>query len=91
MAQFERETYDVVLMDMHMPVMDGLDATRAIRELEAERGATRAMVLALTADDSEKDRARSLEAGCDDHIIKPVSKKALLTVLGDCATRLAAH
>jgi len=77
-AMFRDHAYDVVLMDMHMPVMGGIEATRAIRELEALRGDSHALILALTADDSVDDRHRSAAAGCDDHLIKPVSKQALL-------------
>ncbi len=81
LGRFKRHGYDLVLMDMHMPVMDGLSAARAIRDYEHEHGLARAIILALTADDSVSDRDRSLAAGCDDHLVKPVSKKALIGVL----------
>ncbi len=80
-ALFRERRYDVVLMDMHMPQMDGIEATRAMRALERERGGPRTPILALTADDSVHDRQRSLEAGCDEHLVKPVSKRALLAAL----------
>lgn len=89
LAMVRSAKYDLVLMDMHMPVMDGLAATRAIRELEAQRAdGHRVRILALTADDGAEDRQRSLDAGCDDHLVKPVSRKALLAALapGDRAT-----
>jgi CheY-like chemotaxis protein len=79
--RFRAGHHDVVLMDMHMPEMDGIQATQAIREIENREYAPRALILALTADDSVNDRARSLAAGCDDHLVKPVSKKALLAAL----------
>jgi two-component system sensor histidine kinase/response regulator len=67
---------------MHMPEMDGIEATRAMRELESRRDdGHRVPILALTADDSDADRQRSLDAGCDDHLVKPVSKRALLAAL----------
>jgi len=82
LERFRESRYDVVLMDMHMPRMDGIAATRAMREAERGRGnGERAVILALTADDSVNDRTRSLDAGCDDHLVKPVSKKTLLAAL----------
>jgi CheY-like chemotaxis protein len=69
--------YTLVLMDVHMPVMDGLEATRRIRALERTRGLTPTPILALTADDTEQDRQRSLDAGCDGHLVKPVSRATL--------------
>lgn len=83
--------YDLVLMDVHMPGTDGLTATRAIREQERASGRERTTILALTADDGEDDRDRSLQAGCDDHVSKPISRKRLHAVLTkwiDLAPRL---
>jgi CheY-like chemotaxis protein/signal transduction histidine kinase len=83
LERFLAGTYDVVLMDMHMPRMDGIETTRA-REAERERqgdATRRTRILALTADDSVNDRARSLEAGCDDHLVKPISKSTLLAAV----------
>lgn len=80
-AMFQQRDYDIVLMDMHMPVMGGIEATRAMRAWEAQRGGAPAIILALTADDSVDDRRRSTEAGCDEHLIKPVSKKKLLAAI----------
>ena len=82
LARVRSAHYDLVLMDMHMPVMDGIAATRAIRELESQRAdGRRVRILALTADDGAEDRQRSLDAGCDDHLVKPVSRKTLLAAL----------
>lgn len=80
-AMFRERDYDLVLMDMHMPVMGGIEATRAMRAWEAQRGGAPASILALTADDSIDDRRRSTAAGCDDHLVKPVSKKKLLAAI----------
>ena len=74
-----REHYDVVLMDCHMPVMDGFAATRRIRE--SERGRTRLPVVALTASATVSDRERCLSAGMDDHLAKPIDADALAAVL----------
>ncbi|MEZ6195095.1 MAG: response regulator [Planctomycetota bacterium] len=75
--------FDVVLMDMQMPVLDGYAATREIREAERERGTTRPPVpiVAVTADAMTEDCERAYAAGCDLHLAKPVSRAGLLSVL----------
>ena len=80
-TRFGLENFDLVLMDIQMPVMDGLTATRAIRELERERGRPRIPILALTASSSLQDMERSFEAGCDAHLAKPISKLELTTAV----------
>ncbi|GAA3544520.1 response regulator [Zobellella aerophila] len=65
-----RRRFDVVLMDIHMPVMDGLAATRAIRELEWNRG-EHVPIIAMTASATKEDRERCLAAGMDDYVTKP--------------------
>ena len=75
----EARTYDVVLMDCHMPVMDGFAATERIREVE--RGRTRTPVVALTAGAMVSDRERCLSAGMDDYVAKPIDPDALAAVL----------
>ena len=73
---------DLILMDVNMPVMDGFEAVKRIREWEAASGAPRRPVIALTADAFEEDRERCLAAGMDDHLSKPVGLKALRDALG---------
>lgn len=74
--------YDLVLMDVRMPVMDGLEATRKIRKQEnASASATRLPIIAMTANTSDADRQRCLRAGMDDFVPKPVDTKQLLNVL----------
>ena len=71
-----RRRFDIVLMDCHMPGMDGYDATRGIRADEQRRDG-RTPIVALTADALASDRARCLEAGMDDFLTKPVSSSQL--------------
>ena len=79
--KFTSQKYDVVLMDMYMPVVDGYEATAAIRKWERENKAARTPVIALTAAAMSGDMQRSLDAGCDFHVTKPVSKSVLLNLL----------
>ena len=83
--------YDLVLMDVQMPVMDGHAAARAIRDFERETGTPRTPIYTLTAfafrDDAEKTRA----AGCDGHLTKPIKKATLLALLEDHLRLLAEH
>jgi len=72
--------FDVVLMDLMMPVMGGLEATRRIRSLEADRG-RRTTIVAVTACAMDEDRRACLEAGMDGHLPKPVKVKDLFRIL----------
>ena len=81
-AAFEAGTFDVVLMDMQMPCMDGLTATRAIRALEAARpGAPRTPILMLSANAMAEHRDAARDAGADLHVAKPITAAGLLTAL----------
>ncbi|WP_148208457.1 ATP-binding protein [Solidesulfovibrio magneticus] len=77
-----REPFDAVLMDVEMPVMDGLEATRHIRRLEADRGSCRTPVALLTAHALYEFESRGREAGCDAFLTKPIRKARLLEYLG---------
>jgi PAS domain S-box-containing protein len=72
--------YDLVLMDLHMPGIDGLEATRRIRAAEAD-SARRSPIIALTANAFSEDRETCLAAGMDSFLVKPLDREQLLTVL----------
>lgn len=81
------ERFDLVLMDVSMPEMDGMQVTRAIRAKEAERGDTRVPILALTAHVYAKDIEECLAAGMDGFVSKPFSEKELLKLIEERLTR----
>ena len=75
---FRSGAFDVVLMDMQMPRMDGLAATRALRALEAQSGAARTPIIMLSANALTGHREQTLEAGADLHVAKPITAANLL-------------
>jgi CheY-like chemotaxis protein len=77
-------SFDAVLMDLRMPVMDGLEATRRIRRGEAGQQAARTPIIALTANAMREHVDQSLAAGADEHVAKPISRTALLAALERC-------
>jgi CheY-like chemotaxis protein len=78
-AAVERQAYDIILMDVQMPELDGLEATRRIRALGA--GMNRPWVIALTANAMSGDREICIEAGMDDYISKPMRAGDLAAAL----------
>lgn len=81
--------FDAIFMDVHMPVMDGLDATRRIRELEAgkSKGQRAAIpIVALTASAMQRDRDKCLQAGMSDYLDKPILVDRLESILGQMRT-----
>jgi len=80
-AMFRDGDFEVVLMDIQMPERNGLKATRVIRYFEAEAGRPPVPILALTGSESPEDIRACLDAGCDDHLVKPVRPEALLAAV----------
>ena len=74
--------FDLVLMDMQMPVMDGLTATAAIRRHEADHGLARTPVVMLTANAMAEHVEAGRAAGADAHLTKPVTMTSLLSAIG---------
>jgi two-component system sensor histidine kinase/response regulator len=81
LAALERESFDVVLMDVQMPGLNGLDATAAIRAREKAQGLPRVPIIALTAHAMKGDRERCLEAGMDGYVPKPVEAEELFEAI----------
>lgn len=79
-AAIQRETFDAVLMDVQMPVMDGMEATQAIREQEKHCDG-HVPIIAMTANAMKGDRQRCLDAGMDDYVPKPIRRKQLFDTL----------
>lgn len=77
LERLAQASYGLVLMDCQMPVIDGYEATRRWRELEAARGAARLPIVAMTANAMAGDRQRCLDAGMDDYLAKPVGREQL--------------
>jgi signal transduction histidine kinase/DNA-binding response OmpR family regulator len=84
-AAMRRERFDLVLMDMQMPEIDGIEATRLIRQEWAADECPR--IVALTANAMDADRVRCLEAGMDDYLSKPIRPDELARVLASVITR----
>lgn len=79
--QLKKDSFDAVFMDLHMPEMDGLEATTSFREWEAQQAKDRVPIIALTADAVKGDREKCLQAGMDEYITKPLKLKSLQETL----------
>ncbi len=73
--------FDLILMDMQMPVMDGLTATRRIRDDERQSGHGRRTIIAMTANAQNSDRSDCLAAGMDDFLTKPINAGQVRSLL----------
>jgi two-component system sensor histidine kinase/response regulator len=78
-AAHKEKLFDLVLLDMQMPEMDGFEATRAIREMEGDK--KHIPVIAMTARAMKEDREKSLQAGMDDYISKPIEPEKMIDAI----------
>ncbi|MBI9078972.1 MAG: response regulator [Pseudodesulfovibrio sp.] len=84
LTKYKASPYDLVLMDIQMPIMDGYEATRQIRAFEAAQNMSPVPIVAVTANAFKEDQLRCLEAGCTEYLAKPITKAGLLK----CVSRL---
>ncbi|MGR8950731.1 MAG: response regulator, partial [Gammaproteobacteria bacterium] len=82
---FQATPYDLILMDVQMPILDGHAAARAIREIEAspEHNRDATPIIALTAHAIKEEQDKSLAAGCNAHLTKPIKKQTLIDALSE--------
>jgi two-component system sensor histidine kinase/response regulator len=88
---FMTRAYDVVLMDIQMPVLDGYSAVGLIRQWETANHRERTPIIALTASALEADVRRAIEVGCDMHVSKPVKKSTLLRAIAEVVESADRH
>jgi CheY-like chemotaxis protein/HPt (histidine-containing phosphotransfer) domain-containing protein len=81
LGMMKNRHYDLVLMDAHMPILDGLDATRAMRAWETAQNARPLPILALTADAFKESASQSAAAGFSAHLTKPIAKATLMEAI----------
>jgi two-component system, sensor histidine kinase and response regulator len=86
LIEFEKQSFDIVLMDMQMPVMDGLTASRTLREREQDLGATATPIIAMTANAMKGDDERCYAAGMSDYISKPIDANLLFAMIESTET-----
>ncbi|MFZ5616815.1 MAG: response regulator [Pseudomonadota bacterium] len=90
-AAFASERFDIILMDVSMPEMDGYEAARAIRDMERKDGRERTPIVCLTAHVMATDIEQSMDAGMDDFLAKPISQDKLVKVIARCMNGEAAE
>ena len=79
--KYQKNNYDIIMMDVQMPEMDGYEVTRKIRELEKSTGKSRITIIAITANAMPGDQEKCLDAGMDDYISKPIRGENLENIL----------
>ena len=81
LEKFNKHSYDVILMDVQMPIMDGYEATRHIRETEKQKGLRPVRIIAMTANAEKSERSFCLSIGMDEYISKPFKPEKLARLL----------
>jgi len=84
----EKQTYDLVFMDVEMPEMDGIEATRVIRSRDSSVLNHDVYIIAMTAHAMKQDMDRCLEAGMNDYLAKPIRKNDLKRAMKRCESQL---
>ena len=84
---FTAQVFDLVLLDLFMPVMDGYEAARRMREHEAAAGKARTPILAVTAHATDENERRVLQSGCDGYLTKPIPKARLIQAIAEATER----
>jgi PAS domain S-box-containing protein len=79
--RFAEEPFDMILMDIQMPIMDGYAATQRIRQMERDNKTTPIPIIAVSANAMAEDIRKSLDAGCTEHVTKPIKKSVLLEMI----------
>lgn len=79
---YENESFDLILMDCQMPIMDGFAATEKIREIEKSKSRKRVPIIAITANAMKGDREKCIGKGMDDFLSKPFRMNELLDIIG---------
>jgi len=85
MSPINKRPFDVILMDLQMPVMDGYEATRVLKTMMESQEISDIPIIALSANDSEDDKARCREVGMQDHLSKPLKEDQFKKILGEVA------
>ena len=83
LQMFENSDYDLVFMDLKIPVLNGYDTSRKMRETEAATGRGHTRIIAVSAFGMPEEIKMSMEAGCDGHMTKPIKKDELLAFVGE--------
>ncbi|MBM5782756.1 MAG: response regulator [Pelagibacterales bacterium] len=89
--KFLHVKYDVIFMDCMMPIMDGFEATKKIREIEKENQMSHTLIIALTANATQEDQEKCSHAGMDDFVSKPIKKEVIQNVIDRCLNNKEKH
>ena len=80
-------SFDIILMDLNMPVMGGIETTKGLRQLERDLGRPRSHVIAFTSSVLQDDIDSAIQAGCDSYLIKPLKKQKLINAIARVVRR----